>query len=78
MNQEAAHYADHEIDLIQAKPDSDTGAASSSKNGSSNSEAYLPLNFFDLDLDSDNLLNFDMGDFGNCDFSQNLDGFFSV
>jgi hypothetical protein len=78
MNQETAHYADHEIDLTQAKPDSDTEAVSSSRNGSSNSEAYLPLNLFDFDLDSDNLSNFDMGDFGNCDFSQNLDGFFSV
>ncbi len=75
MNQETTGHADNEVALTQAKLDSNAGAITSGGNGDLNSELYLPQNTIDFDFDSVNLSNFDMDDFENCDFSQNLDGF---
>jgi hypothetical protein len=76
-NQETTGHADSEAALTQANLASNAEAITSAGNDHLNSEAYLSQNTFDFELDYADLTNFDTNDeFGNCDFSQDLDGIF--
>lgn len=76
-SQETTGHADSEAALTQTNLDSHADAITSTGNDHLNSEPYLSQNPFDFELDYADLSNFDTNDeFGNYDFSQNLDGFF--
>lgn len=76
-NQETTGHADSEAALTQANLASNAEAITTAGNDHLNSEPYLSQNPFDFELDYADLTNFDTYDeFGNCDFSQDLDGLF--
>ena len=76
MNQQTTGRADNEISVTQPRIHPTAGAITSIEMSGMNSEHdHLP-NTVDFDLDSVSLSNFDMEDFGNCDFPRDLEGFF--